>query len=425
LSAPDAYASLPGSRTHGGAGPAAAATQGRSAFFIFWGTKVVRRRLGYIADYCPICRDLRTFKMKRVGLAGHIYYISFGEGSLAGHVRTCVVCDVDLDAQPDHYLAIHPHKLEPQELAELTNPNWRRVHAERIALAERLAAGAEGLSAQDRAALLWEPFHLLTPKCEERFRSSHFDLRTLGAIVALIVLVWLASLSGKLAPSVAFAAGMALVVWQVTQIKHRWFREKIFPTLVPALRPLAPGAREIQDIVRELRRRGAQIGKKLDPERLVAALADDRAAAVKPAQVALAAPAPAPAAAMPQQAEARPVVLKLKYGGVRQRFSAADGEIRIGRASDVHVSVVASHVSRHHAIVRWDGGGHPVLVNQSKSGTSVWRDRAAGPVAVPDSMRLEGAGRIGLADDFTYAEAHKTVVVYELKNVPGDGAGGR
>jgi len=368
--------------------------------------------------------------MKRVGLASHIYYISFGEGSLAGHVRTCVSCDVDLEAKPEHYLAIHPHKLEPQELAELTNPNWRQVHAERLALAERLAAGAGGLSAQDRTALLWEPFHLLTPKCEERFRSSHFDLSTLGAIIALFALLWLAGWVGKQIPSVAgaltlaaFAAGIALVVWRVTQIKHRWFREKIFPTLVPALRPLAPSAQEIQGIVRELRRRGAQIGKKLDPARLVAALADDRAAAAKPVQSAPV--APAPAAAAPQPAETRPVVLKLKYGGVRQRFSAGDGEIRIGRASDVHVSVVASHVSRHHAIVTWDGSGHPVLVNQSKSGTSIWRDGAAGPETVQDSIRLEGEGRIGLADDFAYAEAHKTVVGYGLKNVPGGGASGR
>lgn len=28
--------------------------------FIIWGTKRVNTRLGYVADFCPICRDLQT-----------------------------------------------------------------------------------------------------------------------------------------------------------------------------------------------------------------------------------------------------------------------------------------------------------------------------------------------------------------------------
>src|SRR5258706_9118781 len=43
--------------------------------FIIWGKKRVTKSLGYVADFCPLCRDVRTFELVRVGLAGHIYYL--------------------------------------------------------------------------------------------------------------------------------------------------------------------------------------------------------------------------------------------------------------------------------------------------------------------------------------------------------------
>jgi hypothetical protein len=123
--------------------------------------------------------------------------------------------------------------------------------------------------------------------------------------------------------------------------------------------------------------------------------------------------APAPAAE-PQAPRPRRPVLKLKHAGVRHRVSAADGEILIGREPGVNILVAAAHVSRRHATITWDPDGYPLLVNLSKSGTSV---QASGqPAAVVEgSLRLEGEGRIGLAQDFAYAEAEKTVVTYEAK----------
>ncbi len=396
-----------------------------------------------MADFCPVCRELRSFKVKRVGLAGHIYYVSFGEGELAGHVRTCSVCDVDLEARPEHYLGIHPDKLDLQELAALTNPDWRKTHAARLALEQARAAGPGGLSPQDRAFLLQDPFALLAPKAEERFRASHFDARTLAAIAGLFVLVALAGAIGDAMPAAkdglifaAVVAGIALVTWQVTQIKYRWFREKIFPTLVLALRPLKPTAQEIERILAEHKRRGDQIGKKLDPRRLIAALAQDAetrsaaaaAAATFPAGALPRAPAlppvpppraPAPAPSLAPAAEPAPAtrapVLKLKYGGIRLRFTTADGEIMIGRAPDANIVVSEQHVSRHHATIIWDPNGAPLLVNLSPIGTSVQVDGSTAPIFVETSHRLAGAGRIGLSADFGFAVSHQAVVAYEVK----------
>jgi len=40
--------------------------------FIVWGKKIVYRKLGFVADFCPICRGPRAFELKRVGSASHL-----------------------------------------------------------------------------------------------------------------------------------------------------------------------------------------------------------------------------------------------------------------------------------------------------------------------------------------------------------------
>lgn len=110
-------------------------------------------------------------------------------------------------------------------------------------------------------------------------------------------------------------------------------------------------------------------------------------------------------------------VLKLKYGGVRHHVCADDGEIMIGREPKANILVAEAHVSRHHATIIWDDRGYPLLVNLSKSGTSFHLDGAA-PAVVDGSMRLEGAGRIGLCADFAFAEQNRAVVVFESKWPP-------
>jgi hypothetical protein len=128
-----------------------------------------------------------------------------------------------------------------------------------------------------------------------------------------------------------------------------------------------------------------------------------------PAAPPAALPAGGPAAGTPKRPE-----LKLKYGGVRHRVSAADGEITIGREPGSIVHVGAPHVSRHHATIIWADDGYPLLVNLSQSGTSIQPDGGQA-MKVDGSTRLEGTGRIGLFADFAYAESNNSVVVFEAK----------
>lgn len=406
--------------------------------FIIWGKKRVTRRLGYVADFCPICRGLQTFKLKRVGIAGHIYYISFGEGKLVGHLRTCAVCDVDLDAKAEGYREIHAKRLPAGELAPVTHPDWKQRYAKRLEIERELKSVFGKIDADTRRWLLREPFNLLAFKVEERFSATHFDLRTFVALLAGLLLVVpaatflanrLASVGGEI-----LAAGWILAIvavgWQMWGISGRYFREKIFPILVPALGPLKPTREELEQVLTESKARGEKLGKKLKLDELMAALGAPvavRAAATDPTLVPgtmtpfapAKAPPPKPAAAPAGPVSAAPAsvpapVLKLKFGGVRHRVSAADGEIMMGRAPDAQILVSAPHVSRHHATLIWDPNGYPRLVNLSQSGTSL-KPSGEAPRVVDGSCVLEGEGGIGLFADYAFAEANGTVVTYEAK----------
>src|SRR5438876_12363312 len=71
--------------------------------FIVWGKKRTERKQGRVADFYPICREIRAFTLIRVGLAGHIYYVSFGEGKLVGYIVRCDTCGVALGVEPTRF----------------------------------------------------------------------------------------------------------------------------------------------------------------------------------------------------------------------------------------------------------------------------------------------------------------------------------
>ena len=46
--------------------------------FISWGTKVASKRLGRVADFCPICRDIQAFGVTKLDKIKGV--VKFGNG---------------------------------------------------------------------------------------------------------------------------------------------------------------------------------------------------------------------------------------------------------------------------------------------------------------------------------------------------------
>jgi len=244
-----------------------------------WGKKHVLRSLGYVADFCPVCRDLRTFEMKRLGLAGHFYYLSFGEGQLIGHERTCDVCGIELQGQPELYKTLQKRKQPPAELAPLTRPDWREVRAPRLAAERELATPFGRLSPEWRSVLLREPFDLLAPRVEVRFANSRLDWQTALSIGGFFAILFVAvKLADRFAAQsdviwiAALVAGTALILSQALLTKRRWFRKSVFPVLILSLRPLKPSEAELRALLDKMKAEGRMIGRKLDLKALLGEL---------------------------------------------------------------------------------------------------------------------------------------------------------
>jgi len=240
-------------------------------FFIIWGKKTVYRNLGFVADFCPMCREPRAFALRRVGSAGHVYYVSFGEGALVGHERTCSACSTTFAADPAGYAAVSKERLPLPELKRRTFPSLDQVLADRLALEARARANPALLSPDERRALIRGPFLFLSPKVEKRFASTHLDKEIGFALLAAVALLFVGPAAVRRLPpaiegpalAVLILSALGLVVWQFAVSGRRFMRRQVLPVLAQSLRPLRPTEVELQAVLSELQQHGHKIGKRI------------------------------------------------------------------------------------------------------------------------------------------------------------------
>lgn len=161
--------------------------------FIIWGTKQKERRIGFVADFCPICRSIQPFELLRVGLARHVYYITFGSGKLVGHLGRCQSCRCAKSVNATRFTQPAKDTGFLDRLIEQTFPTIRAFYAERLALEEQILRSPSSLSEEQRATLLLEPFQYLADEVEKYCTSdTRFDkqsaLGCLGTIAAVVFL---------------------------------------------------------------------------------------------------------------------------------------------------------------------------------------------------------------------------------------------
>ena len=245
--------------------------------FIFWGRKITRKRLGYVADFCPICRCKQAFKLEAVRSSGHVYYVSLGGGQLVGYERTCEQCGTSFRANADLYANVSKELLPVDDLKLQTYPALDAAIKDQMALEARIKAGGKDLKPQERYTLIKAPFLYLSPKVERRFASTHIDLPAflaiLGAIAVLPIGAWVGHLLRITNPGpvllFSFLIGVGLIVWQISAAGTRFMKAQILPTLATSLRPLKPTQEEVERVLEELRRVKQKIGRKVSASELL------------------------------------------------------------------------------------------------------------------------------------------------------------
>jgi len=242
--------------------------------FIYWGTKSKVRDLGYVADFCFICRCPRPFVVQRVGMASHLYGISMGEGKLVGFNRTCVECKSSFKADPASYTKIATKVSPLQSLQAHTFPNLESIWRDRMALETRIQESLSGLTPEVRNKLIREPFLLLSPKVERLSQTMHIDKQVGFAVLAAIVVgVLVANVVPLFFPDdeafgvlIGGVAGVAWVIWNLATSSTRKVRREVAPVVATSLKPLEPTAAELNAVLSELRGQGRKIGSRLKAE---------------------------------------------------------------------------------------------------------------------------------------------------------------
>ena len=249
--------------------------------FIVWGTKIKRKVLGRVADFCPICHKARAHVLRRIGEASHVYYISFGQGTLLGHETECETCHVRRETEEQQYAAISRDKFgDVNALLAETHPDFERYFAERLAREAKLAAGT--LSDEEREEMLWEPFVLIgsmleanraEPESSPLARKIGWTTLAVGAVLVAAAIYrprptpetyenFLVALAAVLA--IGLVASFALMFF-----RSPWFmKHRVRPMLVRALLPLKPTLAELEETIDSCRQSELRIGKKIKPNKL-------------------------------------------------------------------------------------------------------------------------------------------------------------
>ncbi len=243
--------------------------------FIVWGKTIKRQKLGFVADYCAVCRDLRAFQVKRVGSASHVYYISFGEGDLVGYERTCQACNTAFEAVPDTYAGMAKESRPGNELISETFPNYYTVYRELIERERKVRDTPSLLTPAERRARLREPFRVVAPIVQQKLSSTQVDWRVWLAFAAFVPILWgigalvrlVAGADNENAVTrgalVGLALGVGLIASQTFTSARRYVLKSAVPPLATALAPLRPSEAEISDILKELKQHKLKLGSKL------------------------------------------------------------------------------------------------------------------------------------------------------------------
>jgi hypothetical protein len=244
------------------------------------GTYRTEKAEGFVADFCPVCRDIASFKMIRVGDASHLAFVSVGNGRFAGRLIRCSRCDTGRAFDQRRYTGVAEKSSDLEELIALTHPNVRTEFGARLDLEARLRADSSILSAPQREELLLEPFQELEPEIAQLDKGTrHQKKASMWGFLAMCLTIGAVGIVNRFDETkTGWAIGGGIIafvlVWAgiLIHAEGRGMKQRIMPCLARALKPLHPTKEELQNILARCRNAGLRSGKKVKLDSLWRAL---------------------------------------------------------------------------------------------------------------------------------------------------------
>lgn len=257
---------------------------------LIYGTRRTERQLGFVADFCPMCRKPTPCRLVRIGMVSHLYGISIGAGKLAGHIAECMVCKVQIETEAERYreplkafdVREAASSVRVQQLVAQTFPSLPEHYGKRLELEQRLLREPQSIDPDTRRALIMEPFELLAVKVGRRLEHTHLDWPlVITAIVAFLVVLGALALSDQmLGPQGAEITALvgvgttliaiAAVVIQAKLGTRRYVRREVLLQAMTSLKPMRAGVAEIESALAVLRKSGSLVAKRISARDLAA-----------------------------------------------------------------------------------------------------------------------------------------------------------
>jgi hypothetical protein len=239
---------------------------------LVWGRKWITRKLGFVADFCEICRRPQPFALERRSLVGHVGYLPIGTTHVVRHQGRCTRCATEMATEPLRYAQVARKKTaSTHELLAATLPDHEQVLQQRLAVERVVRDDVEALSPATRRDLLARPFVALSPMVDQRFASLHVDAWVGAALLSFLVLPalvqaacrWISPRNAELGLVWGLGLGLALVAWTAVGARRRWIRRFVAPRLTGSLGPLRVSSAEIEVVLGELRTHKHKLGSVL------------------------------------------------------------------------------------------------------------------------------------------------------------------
>ncbi len=251
---------------------------------IIWGTRQSRSRLGYAADFCPICRNVQQFQVSRHSIYNHFWYIPISRRQTISFPAKCRQCQVERPVDAVQYAGFSRSPFSDTEIAIAeTNPDIHRRFASRIELEQRVRSNS--INENERQSLIQEPFSDISKMIEKRYANeTPFDRRTLYAGLLTIVVPHLLIIAGSLSGvsalfDVAFftaliigLVGMLVTVCSLVTVHSRFNNRVIYPALAGCLKTLRPTEDMLEQVLRRYKTARLKIGRKIKASRIMQAI---------------------------------------------------------------------------------------------------------------------------------------------------------
>jgi len=241
------------------------------------------KRLGYVAEFCSACHEIRPFRLDKHGLEDRLLFIPLGMKSVTGHEATCTGCGTPRLANPATYAGVaRKPGGDLESLVRQTFPEIRQIHAELLRMEKARADGS--LTPADKEKLMTHVFVTFEKQVQDNFGDF---MQARGPGVWMILLTVFAAVAGSIliqGDTMAehqkreaalvilyggFLAGLFLSVLLMILQPRRTFRRRILPAMARALVPLHPSRSELEEVVERMRKSGFKVGKKTRPETLL------------------------------------------------------------------------------------------------------------------------------------------------------------